>query len=75
MTRSLLLHARAQRGRLKGVQRKLLDFGHTLGLSNSVMRLIENRQTWDKLLVYSGMLLTLALLWFVFFYRRSQAEE
>ena len=49
-----------QRGLLKGVQRKVLDMATTLGMSNSVLRVIERRQFWDKLLVFGGMLLTLA---------------
>ena len=44
----------------------MLDIASTLGVSNSVIRAIESRQFWDKMLVYGGMLLTLALLWFVF---------
>ena len=55
-----------QRSSLKGVQRKVLDIASTLGVSNSVIRAIESRQFWDKMLVYGGMLLTLVLLWLVF---------
>ena len=43
----------------------------TLGVSNSVMRLIERRQFWDKLLVYGGMVFILALLWFVWKHLRA----
>ena len=32
-------------GLLQGVQRKMLDVANTLGLSNTVMRLIEKRTT------------------------------
>ncbi len=59
-----------QRGALKGVQRKVLDMATSLGLSNNVLRMIERRQFWDKLIVYGGMLLTLALIWFVFVHLR-----
>ena len=63
-----------QRGTLKGVHRKVLDMATTLGVSNSVLRFIERRQFWDRLIVYGGMLLTLALLYFVFFrLRRTDA--
>ena len=49
-------------------------FASTLGMSNQVLRLIETRQFWDKVLVYGGMLLTLALLYFVFFrLRRTES--
>ena len=65
----------SQRSSLKGVQRKMRDMAATLGLSNSVLRAIESRQFWDKMIVYGGMLLTLALLWFVFHYLRRPAAE
>ncbi len=39
-----------QRSSLKGVQRKVLDMASTLGVSNSVIRTIESRQFWDKML-------------------------
>jgi Golgi SNAP receptor complex protein 2 len=61
-----------QRGTLKGVQRKMLDMAQTLGLSNNVLRMIERRQFWDKVLLYGGMLATLALIWFVFRYMRRE---
>ena len=54
-----------QRGALKGVHKRVLDLATTLGVSNSVMKMIERRQFLDKLLVYGGMLAVLALLWFV----------
>jgi Golgi SNAP receptor complex protein 2 len=41
-----------QRSNLKGVQKKVLDLAATLGLSNSVLRAIERRQTFDKIIVY-----------------------
>jgi len=67
---------RDQRGTLKNVQRRVLDVVNKLGLSNNVMRVIESRQFWDKMLVYGGMLMTLALLWFVFVYlRREEPAE
>lgn len=45
-----------QRSSLKGVQRKVLDLASTLGLSNNVLRAIERRQTFDKILVYGCVL-------------------
>jgi len=64
-----------QRSSLKGVERKVLDFANTLGLSNNVIRTIERRQLVDKFIVYGGMLLTLALLWFVFVHMRRPTIE
>ena len=72
---SVLSALRQQSSALKSVQKKLLDFSHTLGLSDNVMRTIESRQFWDKVLIYTGMLLTLALLWFVFVHLRRPVEE
>ncbi|EOD28410.1 hypothetical protein EMIHUDRAFT_253095 [Emiliania huxleyi CCMP1516] len=63
-----------QRSALKGIERKVLDLANTLGVSNSVMRVIERRQLVDKAIVYGGMLLTLWLLWFVFVHLRRPAE-
>ena len=65
-----------QRSSLKGIQRKVLDMASTLGVSNSVIRTIESRQFWDKMLVYGGMLTTVWLVWFVFVHmRREPAAE
>merc|ERR1712070_483321 len=70
-----VLHTLGQQSAsLKGIQRKVLDVASTLGVSNSVIRAIESRQFWDKMLVYGGMLLTLALLYFVFVMRRASDE-
>ena len=57
----------ATRERLKGAQRRALDVLHTLGLSDTVMRLIERRQSRDKLITYGGMgLVTIVTLWLLF---------
>merc|ERR1711874_801971 len=39
---------RDQRSTLKGVQKKILDVANTLGMSNTVIRLIERRSEGDK---------------------------
>ncbi|KAM7526211.1 hypothetical protein LguiA_016113 [Lonicera macranthoides] len=54
-----------QRDRLKRAQRKALDVLNTLGLSNSVLRLIERRNRIDKWIKYAGMVFTIVIL-FVF---------
>lgn len=48
-----------QRDRLKRAQRKALDVLNTLGLSNSVLRLIERRNRVDQSIKYAGMALTI----------------
>ncbi|KAL2456750.1 Membrin-11 [Forsythia ovata] len=51
-----------QRDHLKKAQRKALDVLNTLGLSNSVMRLIERRNRVDRWIKYAGMVLTIIVL-------------
>ncbi|KAK9079250.1 hypothetical protein SSX86_000924 [Deinandra increscens subsp. villosa] len=48
-----------QRDRLKRAQRKALDVLNTLGLSSSVLRMIERRNRVDQRIKYAGMILTL----------------
>ncbi len=50
-----------QRERLKATHRKVLDVLNRVGLSDSLLRLVERRQRLDKLLVYGGMVVTLFL--------------
>ncbi|GJV40962.1 membrin-12 [Tanacetum coccineum] len=47
-----------QRDRLKGAQRKALDVLNTLGLSNTILRVIERRNRVDQKIKYAGMILT-----------------
>ncbi|KAI3447349.1 hypothetical protein Pfo_004014 [Paulownia fortunei] len=51
-----------QRDHLKRAQRKALDVLNTLGLSNSLLRLIERRNRVDKWIKYAGMVLTIIIL-------------
>ncbi|KAJ7294936.1 hypothetical protein O6H91_Y223500 [Diphasiastrum complanatum] len=44
-----------QRERLKSAQRKALDILNTVGLSNSLLRIIEKRHRIDKWVSYVGM--------------------
>jgi len=60
---------RDQRSTLSGARRKLLEIGNTLGLSNTIMRLIEKRTFQDKLILFGGMfifLLVILLIWIYF---------
>ncbi|KAG9131022.1 hypothetical protein Leryth_006726 [Lithospermum erythrorhizon] len=54
-----------QRDHLKRAQRKALDVLNTLGLSNSVLRLIERRNRVDKWIKYAGMIVTIIILIYV----------
>ncbi|MBN3308727.1 GOSR2 protein, partial [Amia calva] len=56
---SNILHGlRDQRSTLKGTHKKMLDVANMLGLSNTVMRLIEKRAFQDKFIMMGGMLVT-----------------
>ncbi|KAJ3600438.1 hypothetical protein NHX12_031421 [Muraenolepis orangiensis] len=65
---SILNGLRDQRGALKGTHKKMLDVANMLGLSNTVMRLIERRATQDKLIMVGGMLLTCLVIFLVIRY-------
>ncbi|XP_026436458.1 membrin-11-like [Papaver somniferum] len=52
-----------QRDRLKRAQRKALDILNTVGLSNSVLKLVERRHRVDKWIAYSGMILTVIIVY------------
>ena len=47
-----LENLRNQRERLKGAQRKVMDVLNSLGLSNTLMRVIERRTTEDRYIFY-----------------------
>lgn len=57
----------AQRGRMRWVNRKMLDIGNKIGLSNSTMRMIERRDATDAYLVFGGMVVTLLVIYFLYF--------
>ncbi|CAB4286113.1 unnamed protein product [Prunus armeniaca] len=50
-----------QRDWLKSAQRKGLDVLNTVGLSNSVLKLIERRNHVDQSIKYAGMILTVVI--------------
>ncbi|XP_039137776.1 membrin-11-like [Dioscorea cayenensis subsp. rotundata] len=52
-----------QRDRLKRAQRKALDILNTVGLSNSVLKLIERRHRVDKWVAYGGMIATIIVVY------------
>lgn len=65
---SILDGLRDQRGTLKGTHKKMLDVANMLGLSNTVMRLIERRATQDKFIMIGGMLATCVFMFLVIRY-------
>lgn len=53
---------------LKKARTKMLDVASTLGLSNTVMRLIERRTTQDKWIFWTGVVITLFVIFIVLRY-------
>lgn len=62
---NVLTNLREQRGTLKGAHRKMLDVVNTLGMSNTVMRLIEKRTYQDKFILFGGMIVTCIIMFLV----------
>ncbi|KAK7300201.1 hypothetical protein RJT34_11038 [Clitoria ternatea] len=59
---AILSTIHGQRERLKNAHKKALDVLNTVGISNSVLRLIERRNRVDQWIKYAGMLLTVIFL-------------
>lgn len=68
---SALENLRGQRSTLKGAQRRLMDVANTLGLSNTTMRLIENRVRQDKFILFTGMFCIMTFIVLVIWYIKS----
>lgn len=56
-----------QRSRMRWVNRKMFDIGNKIGLSNSTMKMIEKRDAMDAYLVLGGMIITLLVIYFLYF--------
>lgn len=65
---SIIENLRDQRVTLKGAHKKMLDVANTLGLTNTVMRLIEKRTYQDKFILFGGMVVTCIILFLVWRY-------
>ena len=57
-----LLNLKEQNSMLKTIKTKMLNVTNSLGLSNSLIRLIERRNANDKYVLYGGMLITLFIM-------------
>ncbi|CAH0475187.1 unnamed protein product [Peronospora belbahrii] len=62
LSQSILGDLGEQRNRMKNVRTKLLDIANRLGLSSSLLRVIERRDTVDYWIVIGGMVVTLGFL-------------
>jgi hypothetical protein len=67
---STLSELASQRDRLKNVQRKVFDILNYLGLSNSIMRMVEGRDRTDRIIVFSGAAAITLLLFCVWYFRK-----
>lgn len=65
---SVIENLRNQRSSLKGIKTKMLNIANTLGMSNTVMRLIEKRTTQDKLILFGGMIITTVVMFLIWKY-------
>ncbi|EFN65510.1 Golgi SNAP receptor complex member 2 [Camponotus floridanus] len=65
---SVLDNLRSQRITLKGAHKRLIDIGNTLGLSNTTMRLIEQRTKQDGFILIAGMTFTCVVIILVVVY-------
>lgn len=65
---SLISGLRDQRATLKGAHRRVMDIANTLGLSNTVMRLIEKRTDQDKIIMVILMVVCCIFMYLVYKY-------
>lgn len=63
-----LENLRSQRETLKGAQKRLIDVGNMLGLSNHTMKMIERRIVDDKYVMIGGMVFTLTVVILIIYY-------
>lgn len=54
-----LSNLKEQNNALKFVKTKMLNISNSLGLSTTLIRMIERRNQSDKVILYGGMLFTL----------------
>lgn len=65
---SVLDDVRLQNDTLKNVKRKILNVASALGLSNTLLRMIERRSTSDKYVLYGGMFVTCLVMFLTLYY-------
>jgi Golgi SNAP receptor complex protein 2 len=68
MGQSALESLGRQRLNVKGMQRKVLDIGNSVGMSSSLLRLIERTETFNACLVAAGMVVTCSVVGLVWWY-------
>lgn len=63
---TILENLHGQHMSLKGVRKKILDVANTLGISNTVLGLIERRTIQDKFILFGGMIFTVLIMYFIY---------
>lgn len=58
----------SQKERLKDIQRKAFDILNSLGIANTLMKIVERRDGTDKWIVYGGMVFILVIIVLVWVY-------
>merc|ERR1711953_19345 len=58
----------SQRDSLKGIKGKMMNIANQLGMSQTVMRLINKRSDQDRLILWGGMFLTTFILFIIWKY-------
>ena len=60
-----------QKSMLKKAKKRILDMANSLGLSGNVINKAMSRSWWDRVLVYTGIILISGLLFFVWYYKKK----
>ncbi|GAV03566.1 hypothetical protein RvY_13965 [Ramazzottius varieornatus] len=66
--REVLNNLRIQRSTLSSARSRMLDIGQKLGLSTSLMKMIERRSLQDQYFLYAGIVITLLLMFAMYWY-------
>ena len=59
---NVLNDIRDQKSMLSTIRRKMMNVTNSLGLSNTLIKMIERRNTSDKFILYGGMVFTLFIM-------------
>lgn len=65
---STISDLKSQKNALKSTQRRLLDATASLGISQSLMRLINQRSNQERAIFYGGVILTLLVIFILWRY-------
>jgi len=65
---NVLRGLRDQKNSLKSVKKRMMDVANSLGLSQTVMKLVERRSATDQYIFYAGMVITLLIMFLLLYY-------